>query len=120
MIHLRVVEAIQQVNGAGSRGGQAYAEIASELGVGARHERGHLLMPHLHEIELVAGAGKRADEAIDPVSGETKDALYSPGGKPFPEKIAYCFCHITTSYKGPEADPRDPIPGLSSLLSQAR
>ena len=96
MIHLRVVEAIQQVDGAGPRGGQAYAEIAGKLGVAARHKGRHLLVPHLDEIELVAGAVERADEAVDPVTGISKDTPYPPGGEPFPEEVAYCIGHAIT------------------------
>ncbi len=80
MIHLRVVEAIQQVDGAGPGGGQAYADIAGEFGVTARHKGRHLLMPHLDEIELVASAVERPDEPVDPVTGKSKDALYAPAG----------------------------------------
>src|SRR5437588_780183 len=96
MIHLRVVEAIQQVDGTGPRGGQAHAEITGEFGVAARHKGGHLLVPNLDEIELVASAVEGADEAVDAVTGISKDALYPPGGKPFPEEIAYCIGHAIT------------------------
>jgi hypothetical protein len=50
-------------------------------------------VPHLDEIELVASAVERADEAVDPVAGISKDPLYAPGGEPFPEKIAYRLSH---------------------------
>ena len=96
MVHLRVVEAIQQMDRARPRGGQAYAEIAGEFGVAAGHEGRHFLVPHLDEIELVAGAVEGADEAVDPVTGISKDTPYPPGGEPFPEEVAYCIGHAIT------------------------
>jgi hypothetical protein len=96
MIHLRVVEAIQRVDGAWARGGQAYTEIAGEFRVAIGHKRGLLLVLHLDEIELVASAIERADEAVDAVTGISKDALYPPGGEPFPEEIAYRLGHAIT------------------------
>ena len=56
MIGLRVVEAVQEVDGAGAGGGQADAEIPGEFGVAAGHECGHLLVLYLNEFEAVAGA----------------------------------------------------------------
>ena len=43
-------------------GGQAHADLAGELGVGARHEGGHLLVPHLDELELALVRVECADE----------------------------------------------------------
>ena len=52
-VQLRVVEAIEQMDAARARGGQAHAELAGELRVAARHERGGLFMPDLHEADRV-------------------------------------------------------------------
>ena len=78
MVELRVIQPVQQVDRAGTGGGDAHADLAGELGVGAGHERGHLLMPHLHEVELVAGPVERADQAVDAVAGIAEDPLARP------------------------------------------
>ena len=75
VVELGVVEAVEQVDRAGPRGGQADAELAGELGVGARHERGHLLVAHLDELgaaRAVARALERADDAVDAVARDSR------------------------------------------------
>src|SRR6185437_3517645 len=97
MVHLRVVEAVQQVNGAGARGGEADSEIAGEFGVAARHKGGHLFVPHLNEFELVARPVECPDQTVDPVARKAKDALDPPGRQALPEEIADRASHLTTS-----------------------
>jgi hypothetical protein len=52
MVELGIVEPVEQVNGARARGGQADADLAGELGVGARREGGDLLVANLDELEV--------------------------------------------------------------------
>src|SRR6185437_12054950 len=73
------------------------ADLAGELGVGAGHEGGHLLMPHLHEVELVAGPVERADQAADAVAGVAEDPLDPPLMQPLPHEIADCLGHAVRS-----------------------
>src|ERR1700740_2439485 len=80
-----------------ARGGKADSQIASEFGVAARHEGGHLLVPHLDEIETVTRAVEGADEPVDAVARVPENALHAPGGKPLPEEIAHRFSHAITS-----------------------
>jgi hypothetical protein len=49
VIHLRVVEAVEQVDRAGTRRRQADADLAGELRVRAGHEGRHLLVADLDE-----------------------------------------------------------------------
>jgi hypothetical protein len=44
MVHLRVVQAVQQVDRAGPGRGQAHPQLPGRLGVGGRHERRRLLI----------------------------------------------------------------------------
>ena len=48
-VHLGVVQAVQQVDGAGARGGEADAEPAGVLRIAAGHERRGFLVAHLDE-----------------------------------------------------------------------
>ena len=57
VVHLGVVEAIQEVNGAGAGGGEAHADLARELRVAAGHERGHLFVARLDEATAVIVRG---------------------------------------------------------------
>ena len=69
MVEAGVVEAGDQMRGAGTRGRNADPEPAGELGVGAGHERRHLLMPRLDELEPVAGAGSAPRKPLMPSPG---------------------------------------------------
>jgi hypothetical protein len=57
VVHLRVVEAVQQVDRAGPGGREADAHLAGELGVAARHEGRHLLVARLDELDPCPAAG---------------------------------------------------------------
>ena len=76
MVELRVVEAVQQVDRARPRGGEADADLARPLRVRARHERGHLLVPGLDELDPVTEAFERADDRVDPVARVAIDPAY--------------------------------------------
>ena len=80
VVELRVVEAVQQMDRARAGGGHADADGvgAGELGVPARHERGHLLVPCLDELGIALRAVERAEEPVDPVAGIPVDAVDAP------------------------------------------
>jgi hypothetical protein len=70
VIHLRVVETVQEVDGAGTARREAHADLARELGVRAGHERGHLFVPHLDERELtLLEPTERRHDSVDPSPG---------------------------------------------------
>ena len=56
VIEARVIEAIEQVDGAGTLGGETDTDCARELGMGAGHQAGVLFVAHLDEDRIVAGA----------------------------------------------------------------
>ena len=78
VVQLGVVEAVQQVDRARPRGGQADPDITGELGVAAGHERGHLLVTGLDEPQLVLMAAKRAEDAVDAVARESHRSCRRP------------------------------------------
>ena len=59
VVELGVVQPVEQVDRAGSRGGRADPDPAGELGVADGLERGHLLVPGLDELRLVRRPGPR-------------------------------------------------------------
>ncbi len=78
MVELRVVEAVQKMDRARARGRHADAHLARPLGVTARHERGHLLVPDLDELGLAFRAVERAEERVDAVARVAVDAVDAP------------------------------------------
>ena len=78
VVELRVVEAVQQVDRARPGGRHADADLAGELRVAARHERGHLLVARLDELGIAVGAVERAEEAVDAVARDSRRC----GGRP--------------------------------------
>ena len=59
MIELGVVQTVEQMDRARARGRQAHPDLTGEFGVRAGHERRHLLVAGLHELER----GRRRDRA---------------------------------------------------------
>jgi hypothetical protein len=53
-----------------------------------RHERGHLFVSDLHELDRTVRPRQRADDAADAVARITVDALHAPRLQAFPEKSA--------------------------------
>ncbi len=78
VVELGVIEPVEQVDRAGAGGGEAHAGFAGELGVGAGHEGGHLLVANLDELGAVLCAAEGAHDAVDAVAGITVDAFHSP------------------------------------------
>jgi hypothetical protein len=89
VVELGVVEAVEEVDGAGARRGQADADLAGELRVRARGEGGELLVADLRELDLVADLVERAQDPVDAVAGIAVDALDAPFGEPLEHELAY-------------------------------
>jgi hypothetical protein len=83
-----VVEAVEQVDRARPRGRHADADLAGELRVRARHERGELLVADLDEAELVRCAVERTEEAVDAVAGIPVDRAHAPAVQPLHDEVA--------------------------------
>jgi hypothetical protein len=93
VIVLRVVKPVQQMDRARPGGREADAELAGELRVRAGHERRLLLVPHLHEIDLLLVPVDRGDDAVDAVARIAVDAFHAPSDQALDEKIAD-GCHV--------------------------
>ena len=96
MIQLGVIEAVQQVDRSGSRSREAHPNLSRELGVRTGHERGHLLVTNLDEVNVI-GAVERADDPVDAVAGIAVYPSHSPVGETVDEKIADRRAHAITS-----------------------
>lgn len=89
MIELRVVQPVQEVDGAGARRREADADLAGELRMRARHERGELLVPRLDEANPIARAIESAHDAVDAVPRISID----PGDVPLREPLEQVIRH---------------------------
>jgi hypothetical protein len=78
-------------------GCDANAELPRELGIGRRHERGHLLVTGLDEFDLAIGAIEGAEHTIDAVAGIAEHFFYAPCMEPLDKEIANCLGHDQTS-----------------------
>ncbi|MET3789163.1 hypothetical protein ABIC24_006859 [Methylobacterium radiotolerans] len=87
VVRIGVVHAGEQVRRAGAGRGEAHADLAGELGVGGGHERRHLLVADLDELEGQVVALERAEEPVDPVPGVAEDRLDAPFGEALPEEV---------------------------------
>jgi len=78
VVQLGVVEPVEGVDGAGPAGDRAAADRrAAVLDVGARGERGGLLMADLHELGVVP-LGQGGEDAADAVPGVAVEAVHAP------------------------------------------
>ena len=88
MIGFRVVESREEVHGTGARRRETHADFTGELSVAACHERRRLFMAWLNEIDRAFGPRKRANNAVDTITGITEDAPHAPFAKALDQKIA--------------------------------
>ena len=93
VVEPRVVEAVQKVDRAGSRGRHAHARPARELGMGAGHEGGDFLVRDLDEVEAVLGTAQGAEDAVDAVARIAVDALDAPFAETVQHEVADGRCH---------------------------
>src|SRR3954468_7027461 len=77
-IELRVVEAVEQMDGAGPGSRQAHADLAGKLRVRTGHERGHFLVADLDELHRLFRPIEGAEKAVDTVAWISVDARDAP------------------------------------------
>src|SRR5207248_10918048 len=77
-VHLRVVEAVEEVDPTRAGGRQAAAEPAGKLRVSTRREGGRLLVAHLDEADLFLPLPQHLPNAVNPVPGDPKDDFDAP------------------------------------------
>ena len=96
VVELGVVQAVEQVDRARARGGDANPDLAGELRVTAGHERRHLLVADLDELRIAAGTVEGAEEGVDPVAGVAVDPVDAPIGQPLEDVVSDQFGHVVT------------------------
>ena len=77
-VQLRVVKAIEQMNAAGPRGGEADAEPAGVLGIAAGHEGGRLFVPNLDKANLSCRLRSASMMPLMPSPGKSEDYVNAP------------------------------------------
>ena len=94
-----IVKTGDQVGGTGSASGQAYAQFAGELGMRNGHERAHLLVARLDEVDP-AIALEGADDAVDAIARIAEDAPYTPSLQSFDKEVRCLHGCIRSSWNG--------------------
>ena len=102
VVELCVIEAVQQVDRARAGGRQAHPHLSGPLGVSAGHERGHLLVAGLDELDLIVVAIECSERRVDAVARVAVDALRSPLGEALQHEIGNGLGHARSSYPRPE------------------
>src|SRR5579883_451948 len=77
-VELGVIEPIEEVNAAGSGGGDADAQPTGPFGVGASVERRRFLMPNLNEPDSILVGAQRLNHAVDAVTRKAENRIDAP------------------------------------------
>ena len=81
------------MDAAGTRGREAHAQFPGPFGIAAGHEGRALLVPHLHETDLVLTRPERLHDPVDPVARQAEDDLDLPIQQCFNERIGSGASH---------------------------
>ena len=87
LVHLRVVQTVQQMNAAGAGGRQANTQASGELCVGTGHKGGGFFMPYVDETDPVLGLAERFHDAVDAIAGQPKDRIHTPCKQSFHQYV---------------------------------
>ena len=93
-VELRIVQTVQQVDAAGSGGGDTDAEAAREFGIPACHECGSFFVPHLNEAHGIALLPERLHDPVDAVTWQAKDCVDAPFLKNVDENVCCRLSHV--------------------------
>ena len=106
VVELGIVESVQEMDAARTRGSQAYPQPSRELGVTAGHKGGCLFMAHLNKSNFLLVGSKRLHDPVDAVPRESKNDFNAPIDQGFNQ-------HIRRGHKIP------PSPRLNSRIKDA-
>ena len=122
VVELGVVEAVQQMDGARPRRGEAHAEPPGRLGVAGGHEGGGLLVMDEDEPDPVLVAPQSFHDAVDAVAGQAEDRVDTPVRQSFDEHFRGDFRHRTYSVPQPGlgADEVGTTPGQGAPITPRR
>ena len=101
-VELGVVEAVQQMDAAGTRCRQAHAEASGELRVAARHERRGFLVTYLHEADAILARAQRLHDPVDAVAGQAEDDLHVPVQQGLDQYVRRRLSHGVLPASSPE------------------
>jgi len=87
MIHPRIVQAIQQMNGTGARRSKANADFAGKLRMGTRHKRSHLFVTGLNKLDFRTCTIDRTYHAVNTVSRISENSFYAPASQTLDDEI---------------------------------
>lgn len=92
VIELGIVQAIEQVDGAGAGRGQADPDLVRELGVAGGHEGRQLFVAALDEVDRIL-APEGGHDAIDAVARIAVDAPYAPLAQALEDEVSHGAGH---------------------------
>jgi hypothetical protein len=78
MIHLCIIEPVQEVNRPRTGSRQADTHLARKLRMGAGHEGGHFFMAHLNEFYVIFRPIEGTQKAVDPITWISVDTSDTP------------------------------------------
>ena len=78
VVHLGIVEAIQKMNGTGSRRREANSHFTGELGVSTGHEGRKFLMSSLYKPRIVLCFSQCRSDSTDSITGIAVDSRHTP------------------------------------------
>jgi hypothetical protein len=86
-IHMRVIEAVQKVDGAGSCRAHADAKLAGVLGESRSHERRGFFVTHADVFDPILTFAQRLDDGVDAIPHHAKAVGRAPGDQGFDHDI---------------------------------
>ncbi len=93
LVHLGVVQAVEQVDAAGAGGCKAHAQAAGELSIGAGHKCRRFLVPHVDEANLILCLAQRLHDTVNAVAGQAEDRIDTPVHQLFYQHISSSHHH---------------------------
>ena len=90
---MAIVEAIDEVQVARSAASGAHRQFASEVGLGAGSECGHLFMAHVNPLDLLASANRICDP-IQRIPTDAVNSLDSCFLQNIYKQVSYVLCHV--------------------------
>jgi hypothetical protein len=77
-IHVRVIQAVEEVHGAGARGADADAKLAGALGKARRHKGGRFLVAHADVLDPILTLAQRFDDGINAITDDAEAVCRAP------------------------------------------
>ena len=89
-IHVRVIQAVEKVDGAGARGADTDAKLAGVLGKARRHKGGRFLVTHADVLDPILTLAQRFDDGINAVTDDAEAVCRAPCDQSLDDDIGSC------------------------------